>query len=238
MHCRPSAFVVRSEERDELTQSPRAKLLEKSGGRQSTSLTEEFISKDVTVPQDDKRSISIACAKYCAFDMRSFASVHGDSFRHLCQALIHVGYKFGSNRCGRPSTNTLLPDRTNISRTINQLAEEYRSKLKKILHDDLKRVRLIGLSSDYWRNTYKNDNYLTINVHYTKDKNPVTFMLQTNVFVGAKTGENTVRTIKAVLSAYGIDPEETHIIYLTDNASNFVSGLQTDVHLRCICKYA
>ena len=52
-----------------------------------------------------------------------------------------------------------------------------------------------------------------------------------------KTGENTVRTIKAVLSAYGIDSEETHIIYLTDNGSNFVSGLQSEVHLRCICKW-
>ena len=42
--------------------------------------------------------------------------------------------------------------------------------------------------------------------------------------------------IKNILCSYGIDPEEMHIIYLTDNGSNFVSGLKDEVHLRCICE--
>jgi hypothetical protein len=208
----------------------------KTTPRQSTWSIDSYMRKDITVSQDDKRSITIACAKYCAFDMRSFNSIHGDGFQMLCQTLIDIGYKLGLNKCGKPCAEYLLPDRTNISRTIKQLASDYRLKLKDILRADLQHVRVIGLSTDYWKNTYTTDNYLTINIHYTKDDRPVTFMLQTSLFVGAKTGENTVRVIKAVLCAYGIDPEETHIIYLTDNGSNFVSGLQSEVHLRCICK--
>ncbi|CAF0804921.1 unnamed protein product [Adineta steineri] len=201
----------------------------------STSSIDKYLTKDISISQDDKRSITISCAKYCAFDIRSFNSVHGDGFQQLCQALIDTGYKFGLNKCSKPSVKNLLPDRTNVSRTIKQLAEEYRLKLKDILREDLQHVRLIGLSTDYWKNTYTTDNYLTINIHYTKNDHPVTFMLETRLFVGAKTGESTVRVIKAVLNAYGINPEETHIIYLTDNGSNFISGLQSEVHLRCVC---
>lgn len=201
-----------------------------------SSSIENYLRNDIFISSDDKRLITIACAKYCAFDMRSFSSVNGDGFQQLCQSLVDTGYKFGLHRSGKPDVKNLLPDRTTISRTTKQLASEYRSKLKDILCDDLSHVKLIGVSTDYWKNTYTNDNYLTINIHYTKGDNPVTFMLETSQFVGAKTGENTVRAIKATLITYGIDPEETHIIYLTDNASNFISGLQSEVHLRCICE--
>lgn len=208
----------------------------KTTTRSSTSSIEAYMRKDVTIPPEDKRIITIACAKFCAFDIRSFTSVHGEGFQQLCQALIDIGYKFGLGRCGKPSAEDLLPDRTNISRTIKHLADDYRLKLKAILCDDLRHVKVIGVSTDYWKNSYTNDSYLTINVHYTKGDHPVTYMLQTSLFVGAKTGENTVRVIKTALSAYGIDPEETHITYLTDNASNFISGLKSEVHLRCMCK--
>jgi hypothetical protein len=108
--------------------------------------------------------------------------------------------------------------------------------MNEILRPDLKEVKLFGISTDYWKNTYTGDNFLTINIHYTKDNNLVTYMLKTVLFSGIKNGENTLRTIKFVLKSYGIDPESTNIIYLTDNASNFISGLKEEVHLRCLCK--
>jgi hypothetical protein len=210
--------------------------MKRTNASKSTISIETYVKKGVGVPPDDKRSITIACSKYCAFDMRSFNSVHGDGFKQLCQVLVDIGYKYGLNKTNKPSAEALLPDRTNISRTIKQIANEYRSKMNEILRRDLEQVRLIGISTDYWKNTYTGDNYLTINIHYTKEDKPVTFMLKTVLFSGSKSGENTVRTIKLVLRSYDIDPETTHIIYLTDNASNFVSGLNEEVHLRCICK--
>jgi hypothetical protein len=194
------------------------------------------VKKSSDVSPDDKRLITIACSKYCAFDMRSFNSVNGDGFRQLCQALFDLGYKYGSMRLVKPSIDALLPDRTNISRTIKQIASEYRSKMNEILRKDLEQTKLMGISTDYWKNSYTGDNFLTINIHYTKNDNPITYMLKTVLFSGTKSGENTYRTIKLVLKSYDIDPDNTHIIYLTDNASNFISGLKEEVHLRCICE--
>ncbi|CAF3499610.1 unnamed protein product, partial [Rotaria sp. Silwood2] len=196
---------------------------------------EHYATRNVSVSPDDKKTVTIACAKYCAFDMRSFNSVHGNGFKQLCQVLIDIGYKHGSVKLNKPSANILLPDRTNISRTVKQIANEYRSKINKILRQDLERVKLIGISTDYWKGNCSGDTYLTINIHYTKDDDLMTYMLKTILFSGTKSGENTIQTIKMVLKSYDIDPDGKHIIYLTDNASNFISGLKEEVHLRCIC---
>ncbi|CAF3825651.1 unnamed protein product, partial [Rotaria magnacalcarata] len=146
-----------------------------------------------------------------------------------------VGYKYGELKAPLPYATSLLPDPTNVSRKIHHLATEYRLKFIESLKEDFESVKLVGISSDYWKNTYTSDYYLTVNIHYTKDKKPVTFMLNTSIFIGSKTGEATVRTIKSILNSYGIDPDTMHIIYLTDNGSKFVSGLKSEVHLRCIC---
>ncbi|CAM2708160.1 unnamed protein product [Rotaria socialis] len=44
-----------------------------------------YINKIATVSSDDKRVATLACSKYCAFDMRSFNSVHSDGFKQICQ---------------------------------------------------------------------------------------------------------------------------------------------------------
>ncbi|CAF1538832.1 unnamed protein product, partial [Rotaria sordida] len=167
----------------------------------STMPIDNYVKKDISIPPDDKRMITVACSKYCAFDMRSFNSVNGEGFKQLCQALIDLSYKYGLAKLSKPSVEVLLPDRTNISRTIKQIANEYRLKMNDILREDLKEVKLIGISTDYWKNSYTR----------------------------TKSGENTIRIIKSVLRSYDLDPDDKHIIYLTDNASNFVSGLKNEV---------
>ncbi|CAF2066345.1 unnamed protein product [Rotaria magnacalcarata] len=195
----------------------------------------KYLKKDATISLEDKQMITLACSKYCAFDMQSFNSVNGNGFQQLCQVLMDVGYKYGELKAPLPYATSLLPDPTNVSRKIHHLATEYRLKFIESLKEDFESVKLVGISSDYWKNTYTSDYYLTVNIHYTKDKKPVTFMLNTSIFIGSKTGEATVRTIKSILNSYGIDPDTMHIIYLTDNGSKFVSGLKSEVHLRCIC---
>ena len=44
-----------------------------------------YVEKIIDIPPDDKKLITIACSKYCAFDMRSFNSVDGDGLGQLCQ---------------------------------------------------------------------------------------------------------------------------------------------------------
>lgn len=211
--------------------------LNKTSSNSTTTSIKQYMKKEETINADDKQKITLACSKYCAFDMQSFASVKGTGFQQLCQILLEVGYKYGELKRSLPLAESILPDPTNVSRRIQHLAAEYRLKLNEILKEDLKSVKLIGVSGDYWKNFHTSENYLTVNLHYTKDTKPATLMLSTSLFVGSKTGEATVRVMHQVLESYGIDPNNMHIIYLTDNGSNFVSGLKDEVHLRCICKF-
>ena len=197
---------------------------------------ENYVEKTINIPPDDKKLITIACSKYCAFDMRPFNSVNGDGFRPLYHTLFALGYRYGSARLTKLTLDVLLPDRTTISRAIKQIANEYRANMNEILREDLEKIKLFGISTDYWKNSYTGDNFLTINIHYTKDENLTTYMLKTILFSGSKNGENTLRAIKMVLRSDSIDPENKHIIYLTDNASNFISGLREEIYLRCICE--
>ena len=154
----------------------------KTAASKSTLSIEKYMKKNVIISPEDKQMITLACSKYCAFDMRSFNSVKGDGFRQLCQELINVGYKYGGLKAQIPSAESILPDPTNISRRIQHLSAEYRVKLINIFKEDLKHVKLLGISSDYWKNSLTSDYYLTVNLHYTKGAKPVTFMLDTSIF--------------------------------------------------------
>ncbi|CAF1530213.1 unnamed protein product [Adineta ricciae] len=217
--------------------SPVTNCLDKSKQIKKNKTLHNYLSKPacVNVSVDDKRSITIACAKFCAFDLRPFNIVKGNGFNVLCQCLINLGHQYGCGKLGAPLTSSILPDPTNVSRTISHISEEYREKLKQVLKDDLQQVKLLGISTDYWKNSGTSESYLTINIHYSKDAQNISHMLQASLFEQSKTGDNTRDKIFATLSRYGIDPNEFHIIYVTDNESNLVCGLKGEVHLRCVC---
>ncbi|CAF3882251.1 unnamed protein product [Rotaria sordida] len=198
--------------------------LNKSSVLKSNKTIDSYVSKntEVNVTVDDKRSITVACAKFCSFDMRPFSIVKGQGFTNLCQNLINIGYQYGTTKSGPPSASSVLPDPTNVSRTVSQISEEYREQLKNILKVDLQGVKLIGISTDYWKNSGTSENYLTVNIHYSKNEKNVTYMLRTSLFDQSKTGDNTRKKIFSILSSYGIDPNEYHIVYITDNGSNLI----------------
>ncbi len=56
--------------------------LDKSNKMKNNKTLDSYLSKstDVSVTADDKRSITIACAKLCSFDMRPFNIVKGVGF--------------------------------------------------------------------------------------------------------------------------------------------------------------
>ena len=65
------------------------------------------MKKDLTIPSADKQMITLACSKYCAFDMQSFNSVNGNGFQQLCQVLIELGYKYGESKAPPPYARVL-----------------------------------------------------------------------------------------------------------------------------------
>ncbi|CAF1456575.1 unnamed protein product [Didymodactylos carnosus] len=79
--------------------------LKSSAVKTTTNSIDKYMKKDLKVTPDEKRSITIACAKYCAFDMRLFNSVEGKSlsFQLLCKSLVDLGYRYGTAKIGIPT---------------------------------------------------------------------------------------------------------------------------------------
>ncbi len=130
---------------------------------------------------------------------------------------------------------------------------ERRLELIETLLPDLKMVKFFGITTDFWKNKYSSDSYLTITLHYNKDGNMKNLVLKTVLINEAKTGgtymtlhkihfvfqlmilENTKKMIWNILKSFGIDPDAFEIVYVTDNGSNLISALSGEAHIRCIC---
>ncbi|CAF4911073.1 unnamed protein product [Rotaria socialis] len=61
-----------------------------------------YTNKIATLSSDDKRTVTLAC----------------DGLKQICQVFIDIGYKYGLMKTIKSSADILIPDRTNISRTI------------------------------------------------------------------------------------------------------------------------
>lgn len=160
-----------------------------------------MMNKENRVSADAKRSFIEACAKFCSFDLRPFEIIHGNGFTVLCQSLLDIAYE---NSC-RINASDLIPDPTTISRRVRGLAEgirtftvavllktlyylEHREELIQTLLSDLKIVKLFGITTDFWKNKFSSDSYLTITLHYNKDGDMVKIVLKTIQVNESKTG--------------------------------------------------
>ncbi|CAF4019369.1 unnamed protein product, partial [Rotaria sordida] len=163
--------------------------------------------------------------------MRSFNTVNGRGFEALVQVLLDIGH----SSTHQIKASDILSDSTTISRRVQSVAHDEKKKLIITLKNDINDVKLFGITCDYWKNSYTSDNYLTINIHYGKDGKIKRFMLKTMIFTASKTGENTWKAIYNTLESFGLHPNDSHIIFITDNASNLISALKSEAHIRCIC---
>ncbi|CAF0758999.1 unnamed protein product [Adineta steineri] len=190
-----------------------------------------MLNKENFIPTSSKRLFTEACATFCSYDLRPFEIINGSGFEVLCQSLLDIAY---NNSC-RIKASDIIPDPTTISRRVRSLAEERRVELIESLLSDLKMVKLFGITTDFWKNKFSSDSYLTITIHYNKDGNMMNLVLKTVLVSESKTGENTKKMIWNILKSFGIDPDVFQIVYVTDNGSNLISALGEEAHLRCIC---
>ncbi|CAF5226609.1 unnamed protein product, partial [Rotaria magnacalcarata] len=76
-------------------------------------------------------------------------------------------------------------EQTTISRKVQKLAEENRSELINRLLFDLKKIKLFGITTDFWKNKYSSESYLTVTLHYNKGGVMNNFVLKTVLFSDA-----------------------------------------------------
>ncbi|CAF4861469.1 unnamed protein product, partial [Rotaria socialis] len=178
-----------------------------------------------------KTAFAEACAKFCAYDLRCFETVNGRGFEVLCQSLLDIAHKHSH----RIDAKSIISDPTTISRRVHKLADERRLELVDTLLSDLKKIKLFGVTTDFWKNKYSSESYLTVALHYNKNGAMKSFVLKTVLFSDAKTGENTKRMLWNILKSFSINPDLYEIIYVADNGSNLISALCGEAHIRCIC---
>jgi len=65
---------------------------------------------------------------------------------------------------------------------------EHRVQLVETLLPDLKEVKLFGITTDFRKNKFSSDSYLTITFHYNKDGNMMNIVLKTIQVNESKTG--------------------------------------------------
>lgn len=65
---------------------------------------------------------------------------------------------------------------------------ERRTELIETLLFDLKKMKLFGITTDFWKNKFSSDSYLTITLHYNKDGNMKNIVLKTILVNESKTG--------------------------------------------------
>ena len=161
---------------------------------------DNMLIKTNNVSSEIKRLISDACAKMCSFDIRPYEMVSGRGFELLCQTLIDVGRKITTPT----NVSTILPDPTTVSRRVQILADgindiflnqfllscfiESRKKFISHLSEHLKNVKMIGVTGDYWKNSFTSDSYLTITLHYHLNGSIQTVALKTILVTTSKTG--------------------------------------------------
>ncbi|CAF1238449.1 unnamed protein product [Adineta ricciae] len=196
-----------------------------SGSKSQDIIT--MMNKQKHVPFETKRLFADACATFCSYDLRPYEIVNGNGFELLCQSLLDIAYKSSS----QIKAKDLICDSTTVSRHV----KKRRVELIETLLSDLNVVKLFGISTDYWKNKFTSDSYLTTTLHYDKDGHMKNIVLKTVLFDESKTGANTKKMIWNILKSFGIDPDLFHIIYVTDNGSNLISALNGEAHIRCVC---
>jgi hypothetical protein len=149
-----------------------------------SGLITKFVKREV-VSAAEKARITQALAKWCATSMRPF-EIAADSG---LVGVINVALKIGSTRGIVPAAS-LLPHPTTVSRCIQSLHEEERSKLRATLAKQLSDSPIYGMSLDFWKNTHTSESFVTVAIHHPEGDTMGHRTLCTRRFEGAKTGEN------------------------------------------------
>ncbi|CAF1482810.1 unnamed protein product [Rotaria sp. Silwood1] len=109
-----------------------------------------------------KKNLITAAAEFCAIDNRPFSLIQGNGFQHLANAI------YGARRAlsAFNPIESLLPDRTTISREIDRIFFEDRAKLINLIQS----VKQYFITIDFWTEPYTKIGYGGLSIHYFDDK--------------------------------------------------------------------
>ncbi|KAK3920035.1 Transposable element Hobo transposase [Frankliniella fusca] len=187
----------------------------------------------VDPPQDLKKDVLRSSVVYCATDLAAFSSVEGEGFLALAQKLVDVGVD-----AGRVNVRRLLPDRTTVSKNLDQLADEAKVVFVPRMQKHIE-TRTCAATTDMWTQENKKHHFLALKVHMSDDSPEPKPEVRTAFTVpfeeDSATGDNIWHSIVAQFALLGVTEEEVQkIVFVTDRGANIVSALKgRAVRLNC-----
>lgn len=189
------------------------------------SIKSFFPENKSAVPASVKETMTSACVRWCAKNMRPYDVVSDDGFLKLADHLIAAGARYGNI-----SAKDLLPHPTTVSRKVAEMASTLREEMKPSITAAVKEARC-AMTIDMWTDDYKKISYLTATAHYVDDSwNLHSVVLFTSDFPTAekKTSENIKRELLRKISKMGLDESIIkNVVFMTDQGANIINALRS-----------
>ena len=106
----------------------------------------------------------------CARDLRPFNIVQGVGFREFAECCVAIGATHG-----RVDIDSLLPDRTSISRRVGEIAEDLKARFLPDVRNALK-TRSCAFDADMWTDKYVQNNYLCVTSQFINESGKCNLM--------------------------------------------------------------
>jgi len=123
-----------------------------------------FFKKHIVTKQE-KETMTIAAADYCAIDMRPFESLS----RLGLKALIQIALDIRSSNTGRVTIDELFTNPTTVNCNVNSRARNSREKLTLVLKKHFDSGLSVACTLDLWMDTVKKNSYMSITIHYINE---------------------------------------------------------------------
>lgn len=177
----------------------------------------------ITVPKESvtklNREITIGLAK----DLQPLSRIEGEGFRHIAQALIDFGGKYGSQ-----PVSSVLQNRTTLKRYhLPDICATLKQDIKSSLATNAPSYPKLAFSKDLWTEKHQSNDFLSLSVHYIdKDWKLQKAMLGMNQFDKRKTTDNVRSGCENILGDYFDESQIDSIIEnsfsVTDGGSNMI----------------
>jgi hypothetical protein len=185
------------------------------------------------VPQSKADEFNRTLVKALAQDLRPLNLTKGNGFRTIAAALINIGATYGN-----VDVDSLLSHPSTLKRKfLDQVFLDTQDNVKKTVQDCISFPEL-SFTSDMWTNTFTQDHYLSLTVHFfTAQFELKSYVLSIRHFTQEKkTTENIRRQIEYILVEYF--GEEAKLVMsksygVTDSGANMLTVFKKQLPCQC-----
>ncbi|CAF4794284.1 unnamed protein product [Rotaria sp. Silwood1] len=184
------------------------------------TLEKHFTKQKKPFRHFEQQHLTKLFSNWVSDNLRPISIIEDSGFREICSYFYDQGVK----NCNRHmDLDSLFQSRQTISRSITNLAQNYREQLIDVMKEPIKSGS-ITLSPDMWNDKFRQLSYLGVTATFT-DINlkfkKFTLCCRSFPVELAKTGDNISKVLKEELDKYNIARFDS-VYWISDRGSNFI----------------